>query len=107
LKKESKNLDFISLETLRSTIPDRIERIRYCRNHYIEFIRNHQENKQWDFTVVADLDGMNSKINSVGIASCFKDSPTWDVVTANQAGGYYDLYALRHIFWMPNDCFSE
>ena len=31
----------------------------------------------------------------------------WDVVTANQRGRYYDIWALRHPLWCPSDCWEE
>ena len=31
----------------------------------------------------------------------------WDVVTANQSSRYYDIWALRHPLWSPNDCWEQ
>jgi hypothetical protein len=31
----------------------------------------------------------------------------WDVCTANQRGPYYDIWALRHRIWSPNDCWKQ
>jgi hypothetical protein len=58
------------------------------------------------YIAVADLDGMNKALSRKALASCFirKD---WDVVLSNQKFGYYDIFALRHEEWQPNDCFTE
>jgi hypothetical protein len=55
-----------------------------------------------DFVVVADLDGMNSRISSVAFQSSF-ERDDWGAVLANQKGGYYDVLALRHPTWCPQD----
>ena len=100
------NFDYISLGNLKDDIPDRISRIRFCRNVYVARIRKIIEETHLDYIVVADLDGMNSKISSKAFNSSFvrKD---WGAVLANQTGGYYDLLALRHPKWCPDDVFKE
>jgi len=100
------NIKYISLGELRESIPNRIDRLRYCRNQYVKFIRDNYQNKVWDFVAVADLDGMNSKLTVKSIKTCFINSPHWDGVMANQKHGYYDLLALRAEGWMENDCFE-
>lgn len=104
LKKTYSNLDHVNLGMLKNHIPNRIERIRYCRNYYVRWLRENYDTKLWDYVVVVDLDGMNKKIKSEGINSCFLSQIRWDAVFANQKYGYYDLYALRQATWMPYDC---
>lgn len=103
---KNSNIKYVSLGNLRSSITNRIERLRYCRNHYVEFIRANYSSKYWDFVVVADLDGMNLKINAKSINTCFINSLQWDGVMANQKHGYYDLLALRADGWIEYDCFE-
>ena len=103
---KNSNIKYVSLGNLRSSIANRIERLRYCRNHYVEYIRVNNSIKNWDFVIVADLDGMNLKINAKSISTCFINSPEWDGVMANQKYGYYDLLALRADGWMEYDCFE-
>jgi hypothetical protein len=100
------NFSFLSLGNLRPIIPDRIDRIRYCRNQYVSYIRNIPSSELPMYIAVADLDGMNKALSRKALASCFirKD---WDVVLSNQKFGYYDIFALRHEEWQPNDCFTE
>ena len=107
LKGKYSNFEYIELGTLKSTIPDRIERIRFCRNVYVKFIRDNIKEENWEYIIVVDLDGMNSKLTKVAVNSCFEDPTDWDACFANQKYGYYDLYALRHPTWMPRDCFLD
>ena len=100
------NFNYTSLGTLKQLIPDRIDRIRYCRNVYVDYIRAIPQAKRPFYTIVADLDGINSKINYKSVDSCFYNQD-WDVVLSNQTGGYYDVYALRCKSWQESDCFSE
>jgi hypothetical protein len=98
---------FESLGNLKELIPNRIERIRFCRNRYVEYIRTNYDSNQWNFIVVADLDGMNSAISSKKILRAIENSNSWDVCFSNQTFGYYDLYALRAKGWVEKDCFEE
>ncbi len=100
------NFTFISLGNLKSTIPDRIKRLRYCRNQYVAHIRSIPSTLLPGYVAVADLDGMNTVLSSKAVATCFVN-PIWDVVLSNQKYGYYDIFALRHKEWQPTDCFTE
>ncbi len=95
-----------SLGSLAELIPDRVERIRHCRNEYVNFIRENLPTHKWDFVVIADLDGMNKALSPKAFASCF-DRDDWDVCISNQKGGYYDIFALRHPTWQPENYFNE
>jgi hypothetical protein len=90
---------------LSEILPNRIERIAFCRNVYVDFIRNNYKKYLWGHVAVADLDGMNFIINKKGIDSCFKVNKKWDGLMANQPYGYYDIYALRASGWVEYDCF--
>jgi hypothetical protein len=105
LEKKYSCLKHTNLGNLKDNIPNRIDRIRHCRNHYVKWIRENYIVNLWDYVVVVDLDGMNKKIELPGISSCFLSDNNWDAVFANQKYGYYDIYALRHKVWMPYDCF--
>jgi hypothetical protein len=100
------NFSFLSLGNLKPSIPDRIDRIRFCRNQYISYIRKIPNSKLPKYIAVADLDGMNKALSKKALVSCFNRND-WDVVLSNQKFGYYDIFALRHKKWQPNDCFTE
>lgn len=101
------NFDFISLGNLRSKFPKRTERIAKCRNRYIEEIRFNSKFDDIDYVVIADLDGVNSKLTSMGVSSCWHLAEEWDACFANQPEAYYDIWALRHKIWSPNDCWKN
>lgn len=93
---------FISLGSLDATYPARTDRIAACRNAYLDKIRQCPTYSAIDYVVVADWDGVNNLITSSAIESCWSRLD-WDVCTANQNGYYYDIWALRHALWSPND----
>jgi len=106
LSASNDNFDFKSFGELKGTIPDRVERIRFCRNDYVKFIRDNFEVYKWDYIVVADLDGMNNALNCEAVRSCFTRLD-WDCCLSNQSGGYYDIFALRERNWQPGNYFDE
>jgi hypothetical protein len=100
------NFHFESLPDLQETIPDRIERIRYCRNRYVSYLRNNFSSEDFDFVIVADMDGINSAVSSYAIDSCFKFD-NWDALFSNQFFGLSDLLALRAKGWLERDFLFE
>jgi glycosyltransferase involved in cell wall biosynthesis len=100
------NFTFLSLGDLKSTIPSRIARLRYCRNEYVAHIRSIPNSLLPEYVAVADLDGMNKALSNKAVATCFSNQ-NWDVVLSNQKYGYYDIFALRHKDWQPTDCFTQ
>lgn len=105
LQRKKSNFRFESFGTLATDISNRIERIRYCRNEYVKYIRRGISIHSWNFIVVVDFDGMNNSLSRQGIKSCFSSSIQWDGCFANQKYGYYDIYALRAKNWVEEDCF--
>lgn len=106
IKSNNLNFDFKTLGNLREKYPNRVRRIAYCRNVYVEYIRKNYRISEWSFVAVADLDGMNFKLSQNGIKSCLESDIEWDGVMANQCFGYYDIYALRAKNWVEEDCFE-
>jgi len=100
------NFAYISLGDQRYRYPLRTERISICRNRYLEEIRLNPKYRNYDYVIVADFDGVNTKLTEQSIMSCFKRG-NWDACCANQTGPYYDIWALRHKDWSPNDCWSQ
>lgn len=98
--------DYISLGILSDLHPLRTDRIAYCRNKYLNELKINPKYKDVDFLVVADLDGINTSLTSTAVESCFSRTG-WAAVFANQAGPYFDIWALRHPEWCPGDCWRE
>ena len=104
-----KNPNFFckSLGVLESSIPDRIERLIFCRNVYVAELRESRALQNADFVIVADLDGINRKLKTESISYSISRLDSWDALCANQSGRYYDLLALRHKYWCPQNVFEE
>lgn len=98
------DLSFECLGRLADTIPARTQRIAHARNRMVELVREKYPDN--DYVIVADLDGVNDNVTKAGIESAWSSIEPWDVVTANQPGRYYDIWALRHASWSPNDCWQ-
>lgn len=106
LAKEVWSFRFLTLGSLKERMPSRTERIAHCRNAYLDEIVGNEIYADVDFVIVADFDGVNTLINEAKILSCWQRQD-WDVCTANQNGPYYDVWALRHPDWSPNDCWRQ
>jgi hypothetical protein len=108
LEKLSENVEFafITLGKLRKQYPKRTERIAKCRNRYLQELRVNKKYDNIDYVVVADLDGVNSELTKTAVKSCWKFAEEWDACFANQSKVYYDIWALRHKTWCPNDCWQ-
>ena len=106
IEKSVQNFRSHSLGSLESKLEKRTERIAFCQNVYIEEIRGNSLYSNLDYVVVADFDGVNSHLTKEAVLSCFEHD-FWDVCTANQSGGYYDIWALRHPLWSPVDCWEQ
>ena len=101
-----KNFRYLSLGRLRDKYPKRTERTSFCRNVYLGEVQKNEIYTDIDFVLVVDLDGINTKITEEGILSCW-EVDDWGGCAANQAGPYYDVWALRHEVWCPGDCWHE
>lgn len=94
-----------TLGTLRDRMPRRIARLVHCRNHLRDIVESNYGHV--DYVILADMDGVNEMVTRAGIESAWSLTEDWGVVTANQAGGYYDIWALRHPNWCPGDCWAD
>ena len=100
------DFNFVSLGSLRADFPKRTERLAHARNVYLEEFQLNPRYSECNYLMVADLDGVNNLISREGIDSSWKMGED-AAITANQSGPYYDIWALRHPLWSPNDCWSE
>ena len=101
LASEISNFSFDSIDGLPEGSELRTHRLATCRNHYLDYLLKQQFGDN-DVVVVADLDGVNRRLSVEGVVTSLREK-VWDVITANQAGRYYDLWALRHPIWCPSD----
>jgi hypothetical protein len=106
LAEEQSDFKFISLGELRSSKPFRTDRLAFCRNVYLAELHENPAYLDVDFLLVADFDGINTLLTPAAMRSCWHRNG-WDVCAANQAGPYYDIWALRHPEWSPNDCWAN
>ena len=97
---------YISLGILTEKIENRVERISYCRNIYLSELESNPEYKDVEWLVVSDLDGVNTLLSNSAIRTCWTRTD-WQACMANQAAPYYDIYALRHPIWSPDDCWEH
>lgn len=104
ISKRDFNFKFVGLtsdETLSRT-----ENMALARNVYLDYLRRNDLFKKYRFVVIADFNNLNNRVDTSAVLSCFEQL-SWDVVTANQSGKYYDIWALRHTIWSPNDCWEQ
>jgi len=105
INEQKRNVQFLSLGRLSTQIPGRINRLRYCRNQYVSFIRQIPTEDKPDFVIVVDYDIKNRALNLSPLAKLISES-WWDGLFVNQKGPYYDIYALRKKGWVEDDCFK-
>ena len=103
LATEDYRIRFNSLGAVENRFPNRIQRIRHCRNQYVYEIRTNPLYRDVDVVVAADLDGINTKVNTAVLTLALNFEESWDALAANQSARYYDILALRHPMWSPND----
>ena len=107
LKGHLLNFNYISLGRLVDQIPMRTARLAYVRNCIIKEVQTNPQYAKIDFIAMADLDGINRHISADAITQCWDVTENWDVITANQANTYYDVWTLRHRDWSPVDCMVQ
>lgn len=102
LSEENATVSVLLLGELESQFPNRLERLAFCRNEYLRHVRASNE---FDFMVVADLDGINSKVSKTTFEGVFDNE--YAAQFANQEGPYYDILALRHPDWCNSDVLKQ
>jgi hypothetical protein len=105
--KESKpDFNFVSLDQHMLSDASRTVVLAEARNRYLAEVIHNPYYEKIDFVVVSDFNNLNSSLNKAAVDSCFEGEIAWDVCCANQSGPYYDIWALRHPLWSPNDCWE-
>ena len=106
IKNEKNNFNYKSLGIIESTLPNRIQRLAFCRNIYVKEIRENKLYKDVDFIAIVDFDIKNNRLKLNQLKKLISEC-SWSAIFANQTGLYYDIYALRKKGWVDNDCFTE
>ena len=98
--------EIIELNGIAAAMCERIERISLVRNMGLMKLRSRR--KMPEYTLVLDLDGPNAELDPDAVLDLMAaQSQPWEGIFANQKEAYYDLAALRHPYWCPNDCWVE
>ena len=106
IKNEKNNFNYKSLGIIESALPNRIQRLAFCRNIYVKEIRENELYKDIDFVAIVDFDIKNNRLRLNDLKKLISEN-SWSAIFANQTGFYYDIYALRIKGWVENDCFTE
>lgn len=104
LKKRYQNFNFVQLGQLADLYIERIDRIRFCRNRYIEEIRRSEILRTTDYVLVVDLDNINNALTASALHKAInRNTFEWAAIFPNQFFNYYDLIALRCTNWLGTD----
>ena len=96
----------LRFDGLAAHLPNKIERIAMLRNACLAHV--HAQTINPEFVLILDLDGPNINVTAESIfASMLSLDFIWDGIFFNQPDAYYDIYALRHRTWCPQDCWQE
>jgi hypothetical protein len=106
LSNKNPNFYFKSLGNLSQKFKSRTEILAYARNAYLEELLTNKKYLNVNLIAIADLNNLNSKLIAEAVDSALA-LPNWGMCAANQDGPYYDIWALRHELWSPNDCWEQ
>jgi hypothetical protein len=92
---DNKKDNYIYIFEDNITEPLRTMRISNGRNKILNKIREINKDNYYDYLIMMDMDDVNMSGKFIeSIKSCFEYTG-WDILTGNQSGNYYDLWALR------------
>ena len=100
----------VSLDGLATITHSRTARLAIARNAYLSVLdEDLRKGRKHDLLVVADLDGLNAGlVEEPEFSAAVHSAPAgWAGIFANSRGIYYDIWALRHPAWSPNDCWQQ
>jgi hypothetical protein len=104
------NVQLIEVDGLEGAHPKRTDRIAVARNLYMNAVRQ-PDYADCDDLVVLDFDDVNSRrIDLAGFTAARRwlwHEANRRAVFANSAPFYYDIWALRHPTWSPDDCWAR
>lgn len=104
LRRKYPKFHYTQMGNLSDKYDERIDRIRHCRNRYIQEIRSDLKLKSTDIILVADLDNINNSLKASSLVKTIKETKyAWSALFPNQLINYYDLIALRSSQWLSSD----
>jgi hypothetical protein len=106
LSSRKENFRFTTLGQIQKVGVPRTVAMAQARNRYLQEIRGNFDYQDIDLLAISDFNGLNNKLTDDAVSSCFQ-MENWDACFANQSGRYYDIWALRHPLWSPNDCWQQ
>ena len=106
IKKTNNNFNYQSIGTSIKNNANLTDVMATARNAYLAYLREKVDQNEFPYVVVADFNLLNNKLSCNSVLTSWSND-NWDVVTANQSGPYYDIWALRHPLWAPNDCWEH
>ena len=106
LSTKYENFRFTTLGLIQNPAESRTVGMAKARNRYLQELKENADYQNVDILAVSDFNRVNSKLTRAAVNSCF-DIEIWDACFANQLGRYYDIWALRHPIWSPNDCWQQ
>jgi hypothetical protein len=93
---------------LRRRFSARNERLAYLRNEYLRLSEESGYFDRCSLCVVLDLDRVNENLDPARLVTLLQETPReWAGLFANQSERYYDVWALRHPEWSPDDCWAR
>jgi hypothetical protein len=106
-KNSSADHDVLWLDGLEKAFPERLDRVAAARNLCLQQLRARPE-AEFPLIIIMDLDGPNIHLSANALLESVSNASfQWDGIFANQRQAYYDIYALRHDQWCPDDCWEE
>lgn len=107
--RDRSDIEILDLTGLADRVSIRSARIAAARNAYLDLLEDRaRTGTRYDLLVVVDLDGVDANLIAEPLfADVLRRAPAdWAAVFANQRTYYYDIWALRHPYWCPDDCWS-
>lgn len=103
VRKINADFSYITLGNLAEEIPEREERIAFCRNKYLDYIRTEiPEEGRPTFIAIIDIDFVDRLKTTEPLGEILARTK-YDVLFANTLGNYYDIHALRAPKWSNTD----
>lgn len=96
-------------DALVNKIPLRATRLAYCRNQILDYIFQHNYDKEFSYAIHCDLDNRFWGIDFNSVCNSFQyPLDKWDAMTCvNKNKKYYDYWALRvNNCWFNKNIFS-